>query len=257
MTDPFSIAVGVTSLVALTVQTITVTHEYVREARHGKEKAEQLLQELNVLHFNLSRLDRLMKSNVETARQFDDTSVLVSSTHACKHRLNALYERLSNGQKEWRISIRALKWPFELKEHHETIGELRTFAQWIQFALSIDGCALLSKTSAEVMQIFKHQLESFQLIQKMDHQTTLMKQTSEESNQILKNSRANAEREKLLDWVTTINHKQKHYDICRDRIDGTGQWILDDRNFVAWREALNSSVLWCHGIQGSGKSILA
>jgi len=38
------------------------------------------------------------------------------------------------------------------------------FAQWIQFTLTIDGCALLSKTSAEVLETLKHQLETFQLV---------------------------------------------------------------------------------------------
>ena len=257
MTDPFSIAVGVTSLVALAAQTITVTHKYVQDVRQGKDRAEQLLQELNVLHFNLSRLDQLTKSNVETARQFDNTSVLVSSMHACRNRLDALYKRLSNRQTERQPRIKVLKWPFELKEHREVIGELRAFTQSIQFALSIDSCGLLSKTSVEVMSILQSQLENFRLLQRMDHQSTLMKQNLEDSNQMLKDSRASAERETLLDWVTTINHQKKHHDICRDRVDGTGKWFLDDNKFVAWQEALTSGVLWCHGMQGSGKSILA
>ena len=94
MTDPFSITVGVASVVALAVQTIDVTRTYVHEARHGRDTAEQFIQELHVLHLNLSNLDNFLKSDVKTACQFEDTSVLVSSTRACRDRLRALHERL-------------------------------------------------------------------------------------------------------------------------------------------------------------------
>jgi len=117
--------------------------------------AEQLLLELNALHFSLTRLDGLFKSDVDTARQFDDTLVIVVSTHACKNKLYCLLQKLvkdlTGRSVQGRASrLLALSWPLDANQHRETIGQLKVFAQWIQFALSIDGCALLSRISAQV-----------------------------------------------------------------------------------------------------------
>ena len=254
--DPFSITVGVASLVALAVQTIDVTRTYVHEAKHGKETAQQFLQELNVLYFNLSKLDAFLTSNVETAQQFNDTSVLVSSTHACRNRLNTLHERLCKRQKGRQLTLRALTWPFEAKEHREAIAQLRAFAQWIQFALAVDGCTLLSKTSAQVLDVLKSQLDSFQLLQKMDDRIASVEHSSWETNRILKDSHSIAERDKILDWISSVDHRSKHHNVGKERASGTGQWFLDDAVFRTWRDVPGSSTLCCCGIQGSGKSIL-
>ena len=48
--DPFSISVGVVSLIGLTAHTNHVTTSYVNEARYGKDAAAALLRELNILH---------------------------------------------------------------------------------------------------------------------------------------------------------------------------------------------------------------
>jgi hypothetical protein len=40
-------------------------------------------------------------------------------------------------------------------------------------------------------------------------------------------------------------------------VAGTGRWLLEDRLFHKWKEESTSSILWLHGIPGSGKSKLA
>ncbi|KAI4249429.1 MAG: hypothetical protein L6R42_008994, partial [Xanthoria sp. 1 TBL-2021] len=69
--DPFSLTVGVAGLLALTAKTIKATRLYCHEARHAKEAASELLVELDVLHFNLSHLDNLLKR--DTAAAFSST----------------------------------------------------------------------------------------------------------------------------------------------------------------------------------------
>jgi len=121
----------------------------------------ELLRELDVLHFNLSQLDKFLRSN-GAVRSFDSTSVLVTSTSACRTKLTVLYEKLNSAGSSL---VSRMKWPLNSKDHRDTVQDLRAFAQWIQFALTIDGCALLSKTSAEVLDTLSHQLQTFQLIQ--------------------------------------------------------------------------------------------
>lgn len=95
--DPFSITVGIVGLLSVAAQTLTIAKTYVDEVKHGKEAAAEFMKELGVLHFNLSRLDQFLKSEDEAARHFDDTSVLVSSIHACRNKLNLLYDKLDGG----------------------------------------------------------------------------------------------------------------------------------------------------------------
>lgn len=116
MMDPFSLVVGMTGL-GLAVQTIEATKAYVHSAKHAKDTTTEMLQELNALHFNLSRLDKLLKIE-EAARPFDQTSVLVSSTDACRTKLTAIYQKL-DGASQSRLN--QLKWPLSKNDLQETI----------------------------------------------------------------------------------------------------------------------------------------
>ncbi len=256
MTDPFSIIVGVAGLLGVAAQTLRLAKTYVDEVRYRDEAAAEFLKELNVLHFNLSRLDQFLSHESDGARHFDNTSVLVSSTTICRNNLDVLYEKLSSNRAR---RIERLKWPLSAKEHRETIQELRAFAQWIQLALAIDGWTLLSKTSSEILDILKLQLSTFQLLENINDRTHSVQKSVEEQSEILKHDRLSQERSEVLDWISKLNHEQKHHYVRLPRVEGTGEWLLEMEDFERWRDEpnLHSRVLWCHGIPGSGKSVLA
>ena len=256
--DLISFAASIVSLVELVAQTSKITKRYIHEARHGKETAQDFLKELDVLHFNLSQLDKLLSSELKTTQDFDNTSVLVSTTYACRNKLDELNDKSSMGCQKRHFNINTFVWPLKVKEHRQVIGELRAFARWIQFSLSIDGFELLSKTSAEVLKVLSNQLDGFQLLQKVDDRTLAIERSLNEQNQSLETSRANEERDRIFTWVSTLDHMQMHYDIRKPRVNGTGEWFLRGTSFRAWEDTSRpgNSVLWCHGIQGSGKSIL-
>jgi hypothetical protein len=48
-----------------------------------------------------------------------------------------------------------------------------------------------------------------------------------------------------------------HKQVKKDLLEGTGKWLLDDPIFKRWKDDSASSILWLHGIAGSGKSKLA
>ncbi|KAK2770373.1 ankyrin repeat protein [Colletotrichum kahawae] len=45
-------------------------------------------------------------------------------------------------------------------------------------------------------------------------------------------------------------------DLTSEVLEGTGKWLLEDEIFQSWKDAEASSILWLHGIPGSGKSKL-
>lgn len=65
-----------------------------------------------------------------------------------------------------------------------------------------------------------------------------------------------AERIQILEWLSPIPYMQHHVQAISDVLPGTGQWLLDHDDFLHWQHSESSSILWLHGIPGSGKSKL-
>ncbi|KAJ7800176.1 hypothetical protein B0H14DRAFT_1695342 [Mycena olivaceomarginata] len=64
------------------------------------------------------------------------------------------------------------------------------------------------------------------------------------------------ERKEIIEWLSPINFFLRHADISQARQHGTGGWLLADPHFQEW-EAGSGRTLWCHGIPGAGKTVLA
>jgi hypothetical protein len=60
----------------------------------------------------------------------------------------------------------------------------------------------------------------------------------------------------ILQWLSPEPYKMHHAQINKDVLEGTGQWLLSDPVFKQWKSESVSSILWLHGIPGSGKSKL-
>ncbi|KAJ6487291.1 ankyrin repeat domain-containing protein, partial [Mycena vulgaris] len=60
----------------------------------------------------------------------------------------------------------------------------------------------------------------------------------------------------FLDWFSPINFFLRHADISQVRQKGTGGWLLGHPLFKKWQSG-SGSTLWCRGIPGAGKTVLA
>lgn len=254
--DPFSISVGVAGLVGLAATTLSVANDYLSGVKHAKEPIITLVTELEVLQLNLTSLDTFLRSSPVRARSmaFKPTSVLRSCTVACEDKLKSLSQKLGkvNDSKTSR-----LLWPLSEKEHQKTVQELRAFSQWIQFALTIDGCSLLSRTSDDVLKIMGQQLKWFESIHSLEDQTAQLQIAVAKQTQILEDDASAKRRHEILHWLSKLDHEQKHHAVRSQRVQDTGKWLLKRIEYSVWRDgAYGSNVLWCHGIQGSGKTIL-
>ncbi|KAI8714909.1 NACHT domain-containing protein [Fusarium sp. LHS14.1] len=61
----------------------------------------------------------------------------------------------------------------------------------------------------------------------------------------------------ILRWISQEPYRQHHEQTKREVLKGTGKWLLQDATFLRWKNESASSILWLHGIPGSGKSKLA
>ncbi|KAJ7291420.1 ankyrin repeat domain-containing protein [Mycena rebaudengoi] len=64
------------------------------------------------------------------------------------------------------------------------------------------------------------------------------------------------EREKIIDWLSPLNFFARHADIFGTRQEGTGRWLLEDPRFRTWLLS-RGEIIWCSGIPGAGKTVLA
>ncbi|KIM99246.1 hypothetical protein OIDMADRAFT_65994, partial [Oidiodendron maius Zn] len=60
----------------------------------------------------------------------------------------------------------------------------------------------------------------------------------------------------ILQWLSTVPYEQHHQNVRKDRLLGSGMWLLSKSEFTLWRSSSVSSILWLHGIPGSGKTKL-
>ncbi|CAI6331083.1 unnamed protein product [Periconia digitata] len=63
-------------------------------------------------------------------------------------------------------------------------------------------------------------------------------------------------RTRIVQWLSPEPYLQHHKQALQGVLPGTGQWLLSDPVFKAWIDDSASSILWLHGIPGSGKSKL-
>ncbi|KAH7130524.1 hypothetical protein B0J11DRAFT_578054 [Dendryphion nanum] len=60
--------------------------------------------------------------------------------------------------------------------------------------------------------------------------------------------------EEILNWITRIDSTSDHMDVHSRHTEGTGQWLLETREFKSWQA--RPGILYCPGLPGAGKTIL-
>ena len=64
------------------------------------------------------------------------------------------------------------------------------------------------------------------------------------------------ERLDILQWLSPVPYKKHHEQTRKDILSSTGSWLLREQQFLDWRVSSASSIMWLHGLPGSGKSKL-
>lgn len=252
--DPFSLTVGLAGLAGLAATTITSAKSYIVSVKHKANSIAMLVTELEALQTNLASLDAFLHRASAKDLTFQPTSVLRSYTTACTTSLKALSKKLNHADER---KMSRFIWPLSEKEHQKSMEDLQNFSRWIQFALSIDGCSLLLRTSDDVQKVLEGQLENLKMLQSLEDMSSQLSEAVKNQTLKLQDQSSARMRERVVSWISDFDYGQKHFSVRQPRVEGTGSWLWEQPDFVEWRDGTASSnVLWCHGIQGSGKSVL-
>ena len=61
---------------------------------------------------------------------------------------------------------------------------------------------------------------------------------------------------KIMAWLSPLEPQVRHQDICNQRVDDIGDWLLETEEFISWYKESNHSTLFCYGDPGVGKSYI-
>ncbi|KAL3486008.1 hypothetical protein BJX62DRAFT_242423 [Aspergillus germanicus] len=123
--------------------------------------------------------------------------------------------------------------------------------QWLVSRVSVGNywCHVLRPSVTEQL---KQHLELKTILSDMDTPPKQIDWTIEQVQDTFDASK----RTRILQWLSAEPY-QKHPKQARsDFVSGTGAWLLADPVYKRWKDESASSILWLHGIPGSGKSIL-
>jgi len=72
---------------------------------------------------------------------------------------------------------------------------------------------------------------------------------------------ATDDEDKILAWLSPLEPQVRHQDICEQRVDSIGNWLLETKEFKSWftgnqNGGSDQSALFCYGEPGVGKSYI-
>lgn len=238
MADPFSI-IGVIGVAA---QIIQIGVQFGLDWKDAPADAKSFVAELQALKTVLYETQTNIIANQDFADAFHgrhsallsqlgplahdtDTAVMVS---ACEAELQGLLADLKKRAQGHRVGWERLKGALLAKKTREAVENLHRQCQILNRLIGIDALALSANIYKEVQAARKEQQDWHMA---SDHKA-------------------------ILDWLTPIDYAAQQSDFINRRQAETGQWLLNSEKFKAWMETDNQT-LFCPGIPGAGKTILA
>ncbi|KAJ7697630.1 ankyrin repeat-containing domain protein [Mycena rosella] len=219
--------IGLVASVLQLVDTVAKLHEYAKGFRDAPKAQQRLLLEIKNLEPLVKELDKRIKDN--HAGMTSGMQEFSQPLSELKRMMERLTKKLAPGGIS-KVSTR-IAWPMWGKEDIE------------------DGLSTIER--------FKSLLSAWLGMDIWDStQGRHTKWTEEEGYH-----RGATNTSKLADiakWVRGLARDQEGYsdDIFNIRQPGTGEWLLNHEKFNTWRSG-TGKILWCRGIPGAGKTVLA
>ena len=125
----------------------------------------------------------------------------------------------------------SLKWPFTKDEVQHILQNIERQKSLLTLALAND-CRRLT---AAMLNGIAHITEGVRAIE---------------------TSQQNDKRKEYLARLSNIDFEATHHDVASRRTAGTGNWLLESKEFRAWFSS-SEGILWCRGIPGAGKTMIS
>ena len=243
MADPLSISASIAGLVTLTDAVFRRTFKYLKAVRGAPNELSALITAMGALSGILHNLS-LITCQLE-GEPFDST-IQASHIHSCLQtvdKVRSILDRFDSSTEGHSMkTMKRLKWPFSGNEIKDLCTEIEGHKTTLSLALTADGLSGLLQTLSRQkdLQSGINGIES-ELQRKREVETRIA---------------MTKERRKVLDWIQPYDPLQNHAMSLRLRHPGTGLWFMESDEMKSWLRCPGAR-LWCYGIPGAGKTVLA
>ncbi|KAH7383079.1 hypothetical protein BKA64DRAFT_176304 [Cadophora sp. MPI-SDFR-AT-0126] len=256
--DPLSIAASVAGLCTLAESIVHRTRAYVRCVRGSEKEIAKLIRATAQLYGILEQI-RLLEDGFDDEDGREKGTGLgsvgtVRSMHLvtgeelfeCEktlRKLDAVLKKSDPGTVTGFVNVarKKLEWPFNSKEVTDLLQDIENHKSMLNLALNANEMAAILScldTSIHISQIVSQE----QL-------------ANEEFRATQRKFAFNRRRQKILDFMTTLDPRTDQTMYVQMKQDMTGLWFTEGDEFKAWMSRRNAT-LWLSGIPGAGKTIL-
>lgn len=272
MADPLSTTASIIAVIQLSSEVA----KYVSTARGATKERKALLREVRACEHILETLNDEADDSDE-GKVWSETIKALESPDAPLGRLwvtlRAIGAKLQpkEGVKK---ALESLKWPFKEKEIDKIVSSIEREKSLLQLALENNSRKLIQeirRTSndnkiqlAEVTKLLKEGMEktedqSAEVLARLGDLEISQGGLGDSLDRLQDgqdNRQAAEDRRTILNWITSTNFTPQQNDFINRRQAGTGQWLLDSTEFQTLLQN-DKQTLFCPGIPGAGKTILA
>lgn len=243
MADPLSISTSIAGLVTFTDAIFRRTFKSVKAVKGAPNELSALISAMGALSGILHNLS-LITSQLE-GEPFGST-VQANHIHSCLQtvdKVKSILDKFDSSTEACTMkTMKRLKWPFSGTKVKDLCTEIEGHKTTLSLALTSDGLLGLLQTLSRQkdLQSGINGIES-ELKRKHEVETRIAMTT---------------ERRKVLDWIQPYDPYQNHGMSLRLRHPGTGLWFVESDKIKSWLTCAGAK-LWCYGIAGAGKTVLA
>ncbi|KAF7507610.1 hypothetical protein GJ744_010280 [Endocarpon pusillum] len=227
MAEPFSVGAGIVGVLGLAIQISQMVLKFGLDWKEAPKETKLICNPSFEEAFdgNSSALLSHLKANDLSQDSIKE------AFETCQTQLVEVVDSFKAKERSHRLGWERFKAPFSSFKTSKAISELQRQCQSINQLILIDTATIVASTRLEVKEVRK------------EHQQW----------------HAAERNRKILRWLSHLSFEEKHRDILSKLHPGTGQWLLDSDQFKAWRNGHQDSPpnLWCPGIPGAGKTVLA
>ncbi|KAJ7706667.1 ankyrin repeat-containing domain protein [Mycena rosella] len=254
----------IVGLIASTLQlvdTVVKAREYIKDFHNAPKDQKELLLEVQNLRPLLLELRTRFDASDSTGIQHIGDSLEKVNT------MIAALSRKLDAAGLSKVSSR-LVWPlWGKKEVEQGLKTIERFKTLLSAWLGIDIWDAQEKNKNILLQTIQQSATE----QREDHHNLLssvnqvavqqkqahgilesVNDTARSQEQYLDRKR----RDEIIDWLSPINFFTRQADIFAVRQPGSGEWLLQSEQFKSWSAGVGK-ILWCPGIPGAGKTVLA
>ncbi|KAF5632082.1 hypothetical protein F52700_6601 [Fusarium sp. NRRL 52700] len=244
--DPIT-AVGLIASIAQIIDATTKVLRYLNDVKNAPKARARVAQEASLLLALLTNLRYRLEDTDAKDPWVQGVMTLGMAGGPLDQFREALEELAGKLQSSGTAKSvgKALSWHFEKKEVDDFLNRMERLKSFIALALQGDVLDVVRAVKADTNKIPSLQMDVLSVKDGVERlQIAGLAQSTDK------------QREKILTWISTDNSRESFKNKLQQRQPGTGSWFLEDPTFQEWMTG-RGKVLWCPGIPGAGKTILA